>query len=142
MSDLMFPKPKWKKKKKRHPPSILPSDKHICYLCALEGDYRPKITEEHHVFYGGGLRKVSEENGFKVYLCRDHHKDGPRAAHNCRETRELLCRIFQRKYEETHTREEFRALGIKNYLEDEDGDGVVNPAIVKIKVEGDGNEVN
>ena len=82
------------------------------------------------------------ENGFKVYLCRDHHKDGSRAAHNCRETRELLCRIFQRKYEETHTREEFRALGIKNYLEDEDGDGVVNPAIVKIKVEGDGNEVN
>lgn len=26
--------------------------------------------------------------------------------------------IEQRKYEETHTREEFRALGIKNYLED------------------------
>mgnify|MGYP000317416638 FL=1 len=113
-----------------------------CFLCRLEGIRRQQYTEEHHVFYGGGLRKVSEENGFKVYLCRDHHKDGPRAAHNCRETRELLCRIFQRKYEETHTREEFRALGIKNYLEDEDGDGVVNPAIVKIKVEGDGNEVN
>lgn len=29
--------------------------------------------------------------------------------------------IEQRKYEETHTREEFRALGIKNYLEDENG---------------------
>jgi len=57
-------------------------------------------------------------------LCRDHHKDGPRAVHNCRETREMLCRIFQRKYEETHTREEFRALGIKNYLED-DKDGTV-----------------
>lgn len=25
------------------------------------------------------------------------------------------------RYEETHTREEFRALGIKNYLEDENG---------------------
>mgnify|MGYP007069805822 CR=1 FL=1 len=49
---------------------------------------------------------------------------------------------FRENNEETHTREEFRALGIKNYLEDEDGDGVVNPAIVKIKVEGDGNEVN
>lgn len=39
------------------------------------------------------------------------------AVHNCRETRELLCRIIQRKYEETHTREEFEALIGRNYLE-------------------------
>lgn len=61
------------------------------------------------------IEQFLRENGFKVYLCREHHKDGQRAAHNCRETRELLCRIFQRKYEETHTREEFRALGIDDY---------------------------
>lgn len=77
MSDLMFPKPKWKKKKKRHPPSILPSDKHICFLCARNGDYRPKITEEHHVFFGSGLRDASEENGFKCDLCIPHHRTGP-----------------------------------------------------------------
>lgn len=124
MCELMFPKPTRKKKRKHHPAPIVDTVKGECFLCRLEGIRRQQYTEEHHVFYGGGLRQVSEENGFKVYLCRGHHKDGPRAVHNCRETRELLCRIFQMKYEETHTREEFRALGIKNYLED-DKDGTV-----------------
>ena len=121
MCELMFPKPTKKKKRKHHPAPIVDTVKGECFLCRLEGIRRQQYTEEHHVFYGGGLRQVSEENGFKAYLCPAHHKDGPRAVHNCRETRELLCRIFQRKYEETHTREEFRALGIKNFLEDENG---------------------
>ena len=118
MCELMFPKPTRKKKRKHHQAPIVDTVKGECFLCRLEGIRRKQYTEEHHVFYGGGLRQVSEENGFKVYLCPDHNKDGPRAAHNCRETRELLCRIFQRKYEETHTRKEFRMLGIKNYLEE------------------------
>lgn len=121
MCELMFPKPTRKKKRKHHPAPIVDTVKGECFLCRMEGIRRQQYTEEHHVFYGGGLRQVSEEHGFKVYLCRDHHKDGPKAVHNCRETRERLCRILQKKYEETHTREEFRALGIKNYLEDENG---------------------
>lgn len=32
------------------------------FLCRLEGIRRQQYTEEHHVFYGGGLRQVSEEN--------------------------------------------------------------------------------
>ena len=107
MCELMFTKPTRKKKRKHHPAPIVDTVKGECFLCRMEGIRRQQYTEEHHVFYGGGLRKVSEENGFKVYLCRDHHKDGPRAVHNCRETRELLCRIFQKKYEETHTREKY-----------------------------------
>lgn len=116
MSDLMFPKPKWKKKKKRHPPSILPSDKHICFLCARNGDYSYKQTEEHHVFFGEGLRDKSEEYGFKCRLCLEHHRTGPEAVHNNQETREYLCRIFQQQYERTHTHEEFMELVHKNYL--------------------------
>lgn len=85
MCELMFPKPTRKKKRKHHPAPIVDTVKGECFLCRLEGIRRQQYTEEHHVFYGGGLRKVSEENGFKVYLCRDHHKDGPRAVHNCRE---------------------------------------------------------
>lgn len=108
MCELMFPKPTRKKKRKHHPAPIVDTAKGECFLCRMEGIRRQQYTEEHHVFYGGGLRQVSEENGFKVYLCREH---------NCRETRELLCRIFQRKYEETHTREEFEALIGRNYLE-------------------------
>lgn len=117
MCELMFPKPIRKKKRKHHPAPIVDTVKGECFLCRLEGISRQQYTEEHHVFYGGGLRRVSEENGFKAYLCPAHHKDGPRAVHNCRETRELLCRIFQAKYEETHTREEFERLIGRNYLE-------------------------
>lgn len=77
MCELMFPKPTRKKKRKHHPAPIVDTAKGECFLCRMEGIRRQQYTEEHHVFYGGGLRQVSEENGFKVYLCREHHKDGP-----------------------------------------------------------------
>ena len=76
MCELMFPKPTRKKKRKHHPAPIVDTVKGECFLCRMEGIRRQQYTEEHHVFYGGGLRQVSEEHGFKVYLCRDHHKDG------------------------------------------------------------------
>lgn len=76
MCELMFPKPTKKKKRKHHPAPIVDTVKGECFLCRMEGIRRQQYTEEHHVFYGGGLRQVSEENGFKVYLCPDHHKDG------------------------------------------------------------------
>mgnify|MGYP000164079747 CR=1 FL=1 len=79
MCELMFPKPTRKKKRKHHPAPIVDTVKGECFLCRLEGIRRQQYTEEHHVFYGGGLRQVSEENGFKAYLCPAHHKDGPRA---------------------------------------------------------------
>ena len=116
MSNLMFPKPTKKKKRKSHPKPIIDTCKGECFLCKLQGRPYKKYTEEHHVFYGGGLRDVSEQNGFKVYLCPDCHKNAPYAVHNSRETRVLLCRIVQKKYEETHTREEFTVLIGKNYL--------------------------
>lgn len=74
MCELMFPKPTRKKKRKHHPAPIVDTVKGECFLCRLEGIRRQQYTEEHHVFYGGGLRQVSEENGFKVYLCRDWHE--------------------------------------------------------------------
>lgn len=117
MSDLMFPKPKWKKRKKRHPPALIGREKGICFLCAKNGDYRQKVTEEHHVFFGNGLREVSEANGFKCNLCIQHHRTGADAVHSSRETREYLCRIFQKEYEKSHTHEEFMHLIGKNYLD-------------------------
>lgn len=46
-SDMAFPKPGKKKKRKIHKKSILNSQKGICYLCArLNGDYSVKQTEE------------------------------------------------------------------------------------------------
>lgn len=114
---MMFPKPKWKKKRKKHPPSLVVRKKGTCFLCVkLHGDYTEKYTEEHHVFFGNGLRDISEQNGFTCDLCLGHHREGPEAVHRNQEIREYLCSIFQEKYEKTHTREEFMKLIGRNYL--------------------------
>ena len=68
------------------------------------------------IMYGSGQRELSEADGLKVYLCRAHHKDGLEAVHNNREMRELLCRMAQAEYEQTHTRAEWEARYKKNYL--------------------------
>ncbi len=116
-SDMAFPKPTRKKKQKKHKKSILKTRKGICYLCShLNGDYSTKPTEEHHILYGGGRREKSEEEGVKVYLCVDHHREGQQAVHRSRETRELLCRIAQEEYERTHTHDEWMQIAGKNYL--------------------------
>lgn len=116
-SDMAFPKPGKKKKRKTHKKSILTTQKGICYLCAhLNGDYRQKYTEEHHILFGGGGRQKAEGEGIKVDLCLYHHRIGQQAVHNNQEMRELLCRITQEEYEKTHTREEWRKISRKNYL--------------------------
>lgn len=85
-------------------------------MCTLDGDKSIKYTEEHHVAFGGGKRSTSEANGIKVYLCWKHHKEGKEAVHNCRATRERLCRILQEEYEKTNTREQWMEKFGKNYL--------------------------
>lgn len=115
-SGLMFPKPGRQKKRKKHKESIVNTKSGECFLCAMVGDRRLKLTEEHHVLFGSGRRQISEAEGLKVHLCIPHHRTGERAVHNCRETRELLCRIFQEEYEKTHTRAEWMAIAGKNYL--------------------------
>ena len=114
---MAFPKVRKKKKRKKHKQSILRTQKGVCYLCArLNGDFWFKQTEEHHILFGSGRRPIAEAEGLKVDLCIDHHRTGPKAVHNGRENRELLCRIAQEEYEQTHTREEWMKIAGKNYL--------------------------
>ncbi len=116
-TDMAFPKPGKKKKRKIHKKSILHTQKGICYLCVhLNSDYRQQYTEEHHILYGSGRREISEAEGLKVNLCPDHHRNGQQAVHNSRETRELLCRIAQEEYEQNHTRAQWMRIAGKNYL--------------------------
>lgn len=116
-SDMAFPKPGKKKKRHKHKKSIMPTQKGICFLCArLNGDWRRKVTEEHHILFGAGQRESAEGTGIKVDLCLYHHRIGQQAVHNNQEMRELLCRIAQEEYEKTHTREEWRKISRKNYL--------------------------
>lgn len=92
--------------------SILQRDKR-CYIC---GSY--EWLEEHHIYAGNPNRRISEENGFKVYLCHWCHNEPPRGVHHNKAKMMLLKRQCQAKYESMgHTREEFMRLIGKNYLD-------------------------
>lgn len=62
--------------------------------CFLSGRFGP--VERHHIF-GGALRGKSERYGLVVELSPEMHREGPAAAHRCRETAEFLKRYGQRK---------------------------------------------
>lgn len=117
---LMFPKQEKKKKRKKHKKSILQEKDGRCYLCIiLNNDYRiHRVTHEHHI-YGGPLRNISEAEGFKVHLCVNHHEFAKEAVHENHENLRLLQKICQKKYEETHTRQQWMELIGRNYLEAE-----------------------
>lgn len=73
---------------------------------------------KHHIYYGSALRKISEVNGFWCWLRWDWHNGAAYGVHG-RDGHGLdmrLKRECQEKYEETHSREEFRRLIGKNYL--------------------------
>lgn len=110
---LLFPKTPGKKKRKHHSRSIIPGDNpKACYICQSR-----RNIEEHHIFFGSGLRDISEEKGLKVHLCMEHHRTGSRAAHNCKEVNLYFKRVAQRAFEnQIGSREEFMKLIGKNYL--------------------------
>ena len=71
----------------------------------------------HHI-YGGKNRKISDQNGFFVWLRSDWHNMSDYGVHFNKELDLHLKQECQRKFEESHTREEFMALIGKNYLEE------------------------
>lgn len=90
--------------------SILQSEKQ-CFICATT-----KNIHCHHV-YGGANRKNSDKNGFTVYLCAWHHNiGGGESIHENSKMSLWLKQACQKKYEETHSREEFIRIIGRNYL--------------------------
>lgn len=93
--------------------SIMDTEPGKCFVCGKIGP-----TELHHVF-PGSRRKRCDQDGLTVYLCPYCHwkchntTNGISAA----EFRHPLYVKAQEKYEETHTREEFRERYGRNYLE-------------------------
>jgi len=117
---LMFPKPKAKKKRKKHPDSIMHHKDGTCYLCMSRlGDIRRhSMLHKHHVF-GGPCRQLAEEDGLFVWLCVEHHETGRDAVHNGlegEENRRFLHEQGQRAYERNHTRQQFVDRYIRSYL--------------------------
>ena len=81
--------------------SILQGDTRECYLTgATDGLHR------HHIYFGTPNRKISE----------DWHNGAEYGVHFNRDLDLKLKRECQEKYEETHSREEFRKLIGKSYL--------------------------
>ena len=112
-SGLAFPKTKQKKARQSHGKSIMQQEKR-CYMTGYAG---PSL-HKHHIFFGSGQREISERCGFWVYLRHDWH-EAEYGVHG-RDGHELdlrLKRVCQRKFEETHSREEFMALIGRNYLD-------------------------
>lgn len=120
---LMFPKSKTRKKRMRHPASILHNKgSRTCYLCILlHDDHRlHTVLHEHHIFDGAN-RIHSEEYGLKVYLCINHHLSGygPEAVHSNAEIMRLLQQIGQQAFEDQiGSRQEFMRIFGRNYRED------------------------
>lgn len=106
---MAFPKEPKKSKRKKHKKSIIHQKDGTCYLCSMNGDYSQKRTEEHHIF-GGPNRHISEAEGLTVYLCIDHHREGPEAVHRNKKTMDMLHVIGERAYERTHSRQQFYEL--------------------------------
>ena len=90
--------------------SILQTEKQ-CFLCGSTVN-----IEEHHIFFGNGLRIKSERNGFKCFLCAYHHRDSKGGVHGNRHLDLMLKEECQREFEKTHSREDWMWLIKRNYL--------------------------
>ena len=86
-------------------------DSKYCYITLRE----ERGLHKHHI-YGGPNRRISEEQGFYVYLLPEYHNMSNRGVHFNKDFDLALKQACQRKYEETHSREEFMALIGRNYL--------------------------
>lgn len=50
--------------------SIMYPIQNACYICQKQG-----LLDKHHVWHGTANRRLSEQDGLYVWLCRDcHHK--------------------------------------------------------------------
>lgn len=89
--------------------SVIQQDKK-CFICG-----RSSGLEEHHIF-GGPNRKLSEQDGLKVWLCYECHRTGRYAVHTNRPTMDWLHKVGQEAYEKRHKPGDFLKRYGKNYL--------------------------
>lgn len=89
--------------------SIMQDDK-FCYKTGTTYN-----LHKHHI-YGGANRNHSEHFGFWVYLTADYHNMSDKGVHFDMDFDRELKAACQRKFEETHTRQEFMSIIGKNYI--------------------------
>lgn len=88
-------------------------DKRCCWVCGTHTD-----LHKHHIYFGIKNRKISDQNGFVVWLCHNHHNGGKQGVHFNPVLDKNLKQVCQQEFEsQGHTREEFIQLIGRNYLE-------------------------
>jgi hypothetical protein len=65
-----------------------------CWVC------QNPYVEEHHIIYGSGRRKISDDEGCVVYLCHYHHQDPRAGIHFDQDFDNAMKQMCQRKWEE------------------------------------------
>lgn len=88
--------------------SILFNDLEHCAICGRYG------TQLHEVYFGKN-RQNSMQYGCVVPLCQEHHT-GTTGVHFNKTMDDNYKQMFQKKFEESHSREEFMSIFKKNYL--------------------------
>lgn len=115
---MLYPKKQQKKKQKQHnKTSILQGNEKCCYICGST-----RNLQKHHIYFGGGMRDISEAHGFYVYLTVEWH-EGTEGVHG-RDGHALdqrLKRECQAAFERTHSHAEFMEIIGRNYIDLEDG---------------------
>jgi len=97
--------------------SIL-QDERECYITGCT-----TMLVKHHIYQGHGLRRISEDNGFWIWVRSDIHTGSNKSIHGNQELNMCLRKTCQRKFEQTHSRDEFMKLIGFNYLwEEEDNE--------------------
>ena len=87
----------------------------VCFECGRNGCGDP--LEWHHVFEGTGLRRLSEQYGLKVLLCRSRcHQHGENAVHQNIEARRALQAKGQLAFQEHNPELDFVEIFGRNYL--------------------------
>lgn len=101
---------------KRSETIIEGAEREECWFCG-----RTDKLEIHHVCHGVANRAQADKYGLWVYLCPECHR-GTHGVHGkYGHERDLtLKRVGQRAFEKNHSREQFRAVFGRSYLEDED----------------------
>lgn len=105
----MIAKPKKERRAHHHKDSILQNEKY-CFICKTTQN-----LHNHHIF-GGPNRKISDKHGFTVWLCAEHHNMSNYSAHFDKDIDNKLKTECQLKYEESHSRDDFKKLIGRNYL--------------------------
>ena len=94
-------------------------DDRTCYLCMLlRDDFSARVDlQEHHAMPGTANRRLSERYGLKVYLCLQHHTQGPEAVHHNIHHQRLVQRKAQEAFEEKYSHEKWMEVFGRNIIQ-------------------------